>query len=103
MGGGTYKASITAFREDGEVLRQSNQAAEEAANVRSDEAERRDIRHLLVGDSLRPAGLDEKDVGNENGDPSQQTENGHQVDKVSEDFDGVIGNVHHGEETEAGG
>lgn len=48
------------------------------------------------------ASLDEIDVSDKDGDPSQDAEDGGQVDKVLENFAGVITNIHESEEGEEG-
>lgn len=40
-------------------------------------------------------------MGDEDGDPGHETENGSQVDKVAKDLGGVVGDVHEGEQAEA--
>lgn len=64
------------------------------------DAQRCPVRHGAVGDVLGAAGLDEVDVGDEDGDPGQDTKDGGQVDKVLEHLLGVVGDVHEGQEGE---
>ena len=49
------------------------------------------------------AGADKIDVGNKNGDPGQDTEDGDEVDKVVEDVCGGLGDVEEGDEGDGGG
>lgn len=89
-------------RKDVVVLGQGNDNAEEQGDVGAPDAERSEVGHGAVGDTLGNAGAAETDVGNEDGDPGQQTKDGGQVDKVAEDRLGVIRHVHEGQKTEAG-
>lgn len=88
------KAAVAAPGEDGEILGQGDQNAEEQGNVRSNETKRRSVSHLVFGDTLSPACANEPDVGYQERDPGQESEDGGQVDKVAEDSLGVVCNVH---------
>jgi hypothetical protein len=79
-----------------------NKAAEEQGNVAAPDTERSPVGQGTVRDILGPTSLDEVDVGDEDGDPGQDTEDGGQVDKVSEDLARVIRHVHEGQESEDG-
>jgi len=86
----------------GTYLGKSNENAEEERCITSTSTKGRNERHLRVIDILRPACLDEVDVGDENGDPGQQTKDSDEIDKVSENHLRVIRNVHVGQQTERG-
>lgn len=97
----TYEASVITLGEDAKVLGQGDEAAEEEGTVGADQAEGSDVGHLVIGKALCLARLQEVDVCHQDRDPGQQTEDGHQVNEVSEDHDRVIGDVHHGEQTKS--
>lgn len=88
--------------EDGVVLGEGDEAAEEEGDVAAPDAEGSAVGHDVVGNLLDAAGLDEVDVSDEDGDPGQDTEDGGQVDKVLEDLLGVIGDVHEGQAGDGG-
>jgi len=57
---------------------------------------------LLGGDTLGLACAAEVDVGNEDGNPGEQTKDGSQVHEVTEDLLAACGDVHVGQKTETG-
>ena len=79
-----------------------NKTAEEQSDVAAPDAERSLVGQGTVRDILGATSLDEVDVGDEDGDPGQNTEDGGQVDKVLEHLAGVIRDVHEGQEGEDG-
>ena len=74
------EAAVVALCEDVEVLGQGDEHAEEERNARADEAKRRRVRQLVVGDALGPARAHKVDVRDEERDPGQEAEDGRQVD-----------------------
>jgi len=86
--------------EGGKVLGQGDQAAPEEGEVGAPDAEGSSVGELLGGYALGFAGAAEVDVGDEDGDPGQQTEDGGQVDKVAEDFLAAGRDVHVCQQTE---
>lgn len=72
--------------EGSEVLGEGNQAAPEEGEVRAPDAEGSGVWKLLGCHALGLAGAAEVDVGDEDGDPGEKTEDGGQVDKVAKDF-----------------
>ena len=93
---------LATVEEDGEVLGECDDAAEEEGDVASPDAQGRAIGHDAVGDILCAAGLDEVDVRNEDGDPGEQTEDGGEIDKVLENLLRVIRHVHECQAAEQG-
>ena len=73
--GGVVKG-LTAEDEDAVVLGEGDDAAEEEGDVAAPDAEGCLVGHDAVGDVLRLAALAEVDVGDEDGDPGQQAEDG---------------------------
>jgi len=63
-----------------QVLGEGDQAAEEQADDGPPLAERSDVWHLIIGDTLSFSCTDEEDVRREQRDPRQQTEDGGKVD-----------------------
>lgn len=57
---------------------------------------------MLGGDTLGLACAAEVDVGNEDGNPGEQTKDGSQVHEVTEDLLAACGDVHVGQKTETG-
>lgn len=100
--GGVVEALAGLDDEDAKVLGEGDDAAEEEGDVAAPDAEGRLVGHDAVGDVLGAAGLDEVDVGDEDGDPGQDAEDGGQVDEVLEDLTAVVADVHEGEEGEDG-
>ncbi|KFH40351.1 hypothetical protein ACRE_089840 [Hapsidospora chrysogenum ATCC 11550] len=88
--------------EDGEVLGEGNQAAEEERNAAPPRAQGRTVGQFAVGNVLHTASLDEVDVRDEDGDPGQKAKDGGQVDKVLEDGASVVGDVHEGQARNGG-
>lgn len=72
--------------EDVEVLGQGDEDREEQADDSTPVALRGDVGHGAVGDVLRAASTEEEEVGDEDGDPGQDTEDGDEVDKVAKDL-----------------
>lgn len=93
-------APLRVVGEDVEVLGQGDDNAEEQGTVGAGNTERRGVGHALDGDLLGLASTHEVDVGDQDRDPGQQTEDGDQVDKVLEDGLGVAGDVHVGQQGE---
>lgn len=96
------KVAIFALGKDREVLGDGNQDAEEQSNVGSNQTERSDIGHLVLGNALSTTSADEENVRYQKRDPGQETKNGGKVDKVAENNLGVICGVHEGGAAEQG-
>lgn len=86
-----------------EVLGDGHEHADEERHVRAPDAERRRVRHHLVGQALRLARAHEPDVRHEDRDPREQAEDGGHVDEVREHGLGVVGHVEEAQEAEEGG
>lgn len=87
---------LRAGDEDGEVLGQGNQGAECKSAIAAPQAEWRSVleQRAIIGYTLRSSGLDEVNVGDENGTPGQESEDGHEIDKVAKDCLGRCRDVH---------
>lgn len=72
--------------EDVEVLGQADEDCEEQADDGTPVALRGDIGHGAVGDVLSAASTKEEEVGDKDGNPGQDTEDGDEVDKVAKDL-----------------
>lgn len=86
-----------------ESLEESDEAAEEERDVGSPDSSWRDEWHLAVEDTLGLASSNKVDVGDQDRDPGEDTEDGDEVDEVGEDDLGGSANVEVGEEAESGG
>lgn len=79
------------------VLGQADEDAEKQGDTSANHACGRDVGHGAVGQVLGLAGAQEVDVGDEDGDPGEDTKDGGQVDKVAKHLFGVLGDVHKGQ------
>lgn len=84
------------------VLGEGNENAHGESNDGSPHAEGGDIGESFVGETLSLLGTAPPDVSCEDRDPGHETEDGGEVDKVTENLGRVVGNVHEGQETERG-
>jgi len=75
---------VKAANEDVEVLGQSDKTAECESTVAAPKAEGRLVTHAGLVNTLGAARFDEVNVGHQDGDPSQETKDGDQVDEVAE-------------------
>lgn len=80
--------------EDVEVLGQGDEDREEQDDDGTPVALRGDIGHGAVGNVLGATSTEEEEVGDEDGDPSQDTEDGDEVDKVAKDHGTGGGSIH---------
>lgn len=85
------------------VLGESDEDAHGESTDGTPHAQGSDVGESLVGNALSLAGTAPVDVGDEDGDPGHETEDGGQVDKVAKDLGGGAGDVHEGEKAEQGG
>lgn len=93
-------APFLVVREDVVVLGENDQNAETQGDVGADDAEGGDVGQVGVGDVLGATGAHEVDVGDQDRDPGQETEDSDQVDEVLEDGLRVVGNVHVGDQSD---
>lgn len=96
-------AVILAMDEDVVALCEGNDAAEGESEVGACGAQGGLVYEVGIGDVLGFSGAHKVDVGDEQGDPGEETEDGDQIHKVFEDGLGVAGDVHVGKAGEAGG
>ena len=87
---------------DVKVLEDGDDDAEYQGEIRTIETEWGRVRHHVVVHSLGAPGAYEEDVRYQNGDPGQEAEDGNKIDKVGEDFLGVIGDVEEGDACDYG-
>lgn len=87
----------------GESTEDANEDTEDEGSNGSPHAERSNIRDLVVGDVLGLSGSDERDVGDEDSNPSQQTKYSHQTREVTKDLIGRLLNTQECEEAESDG
>lgn len=83
-----------------ETLEDGDEAAEEQTDVRTPDSARGDKSHGAVWNILSAARAHEVDVGHEDGDPGEETEDGDEVDKVLEDRHGGGVDTEEGEQAE---
>lgn len=95
--------AIVLGNEEVEALEDGNQAAEDEGDVRAPESAGRDKGHGAVGHVLRAASAHKVDVGHQDRDPGQESEDGDQVDEVLEDGHGAGVDAEEGEEAEERG
>lgn len=76
-----------------EVLSEADKDAEEEADGRTPEALRRDVGKLALWNVLGLACADEVEMGNEDGDPGEQTEDCGEVDKVSKNLGCIVSSI----------
>ncbi|KFZ18975.1 hypothetical protein V501_00877 [Pseudogymnoascus sp. VKM F-4519 (FW-2642)] len=90
-------------QEEVEALEDGDQTAEDETDVRAPESAGRDEGHGAVGDVLGAARAHKVDVGDQDGDPSEETEDGDEVDEVLEDRHGGGVDAQEGQEAEERG
>lgn len=95
---------VKAVDEDGEVLEDRDENAKEEGKVGAVGLEGGTPHEISVSvNALGLASSHEENVGDKNGNPSEQAENGHQVDKVAKNGLGRRRDVEVGQSTEASG
>lgn len=92
--------AVLVLDKDVKVLEDGNEDGGDKSTVRSSSSEWGDESQLIVGNTLGLASANKVDVGDKDGDPGKDTEDGDHVDKVAKYNLGVGGDVHVGEETE---
>lgn len=92
---------LESANEDIKVLGESDKNAPEESKVGSVNTAWSAVWHLIVGNTLGLSCTVEVDVSDEDGDPGQQTEDGDEVDKVTENGLRVVADVHEGKSTES--
>lgn len=72
--------------EDVEVLCQTDKNDKGQADDGTPESLRGDIRHCTIGDVLGAASAQEEEVGDKDGNPSQDTKDGNKVNEIAKDL-----------------
>lgn len=90
-------------KEEVEALEDGNQDAEAETDVRAPDSAGRDKGQGAVGNVLGTTSAHKVDVGNQNRDPGQESEDGDQVDEVLEHGHGGGVDTEEGEEAEERG
>lgn len=101
----TLETWIPRFRvdEDIKVLEYRNQDAKAEGEVSAVDAERSNISHLVIRNTLSCAGFQEVDMCHEDGNPYKQAEDGDEVDKVTKYSGRFRTNVEEGNQRDQGG
>lgn len=84
------------------ALGETDEDTEDQGDVGARGAERGAVRQVCYWDVLGFASADKVDVCYEEGDPSEEPEDGDEVDEVAENGFGVVGDVHVGDAGDAG-
>lgn len=93
-------AVLLVVGEGGKVLGKGNETAPEEREVRAPDAQGCGVGQLLGGNALSLTGAAEVDVGDEDGDPGEETEDGSKVNEVTENLLAAGRDVHVCQETE---
>lgn len=80
------KSGVLGVDEDVEVLCQTDKNDKGQADDSTPESLRGDIRHGTIGDVLGAASTQEEEVGDKDGNPSQDTKDGNKINKVTKDL-----------------
>ena len=84
------------MHKDVEILEDGHHDAEYERKVRPIQPKGCSVRHHILAHPLRAPSAHEPDVRYKNRNPGQQAEDGDQIDKIREDFFGVVGYVQEG-------
>lgn len=80
------KSGVLGVDEDVKVLCQADKNDKGQADDSTPVSLRGDVRHGTVGDVLGAASAQEEEVGNKDGNPSQDTKDGNKVNEVAKDL-----------------